>query len=132
MSLAPLLAAPAVVQIHVAAALAALLLGAAQFALPKGDGRHRVAGWAWVALMGTVSLSAFGLTGHAGGGNLSWVHGIAAGVLLLLPLGVVAARRGRIAAHRTRMAALFLGGLVITGAFTLLPGRLMGGVVFGW
>ncbi len=132
MSLTPLLAAPAVVQVHVAAALAALLLGAAQFALPKGGGVHRVAGWAWVALMGVVALSAFGLTGHAGRGNFSWVHGIAAGVLVLLPLGVMAARRRRIAAHRTRMAALFLGGLVITGAFTLLPGRLMGRVVFGW
>jgi uncharacterized membrane protein len=29
------------------------------------------------------------------------------------------------------MLGLFLGALVVTGAFTLLPGRLMGQVVFG-
>ena len=30
------------------------------------------------------------------------------------------------------MLALFLGALVITGAFTLLPGRLLGRIVFSW
>lgn len=132
MTLAPLLAAPAMVQLHAAAALSALVLGALQLTAPKGMLPHRVAGWAWVALMVAVALSSFWITSAARAHRFSWIHGISAIVLLLLPLAVLAARRGRIGSHRRLMACLFLGGLVIAGAFTLLPGRIMGAVVFGW
>ena len=40
MSLAPLLAAPWLVQVHVAAALAAIVLGLVQFTCPKGTAAH--------------------------------------------------------------------------------------------
>jgi uncharacterized membrane protein len=52
--------------------------------------------------------------------------------LLVPPLAVLAARRGRVVTHGRSMMGLFLGALVIAGAFTLLPGRIMGAVVFGW
>jgi len=48
-----------------------------------------------------------------------------------LPIAVLHARRHRVAAHRTAMMSLFIGALVIAGAFTLLPGRVMHAVVFG-
>ena len=131
MSLAPLLAAPLLVQIHAWAAIAALLLGLVQFAGPKGTRAHRVMGWSWLGLMAAVAASSFWITGVAGPGSWSWIHGLSAGTLVLLPLAWMAARRGRIGAHRNAMAALVLGGLVVTGAFTLLPGRIMGAVVFG-
>ena len=49
----------------------------------------------------------------------------------MLPLAVVYARRGRIAAHRSSMTWLFVAALLVAGAFTLLPHRIMGRVVFG-
>ena len=132
MSLAPLLAAPAIVQIHVVAALAALVLGAIQFAAPKGTLPHRALGWIWVALMAAVALSSFGISGVAGPGRWSWIHAISVYTLVALGAAVLHARRGRVRAHRFNMIGLFFGALVITGAFTLLPGRVMGRVVFGW
>ncbi|MDO9710716.1 DUF2306 domain-containing protein [Paracraurococcus lichenis] len=48
----------------------------------------------------------------------------------MLPVAVLHARQGRVAAHRWAMPGLFLGALVITGAFTLLPQRLMGRIVW--
>jgi uncharacterized membrane protein len=36
-----------------------------------------------------------------------------------------------VAEHRRAMISLFLGALVIAGAFTLVPGRIMHQVVFG-
>jgi uncharacterized membrane protein len=131
MTLSPLLAAPAVVQLHAFAALAALLIGLVQLARPKGGTVHRGLGFAWLGLMAAVALSSFWITGVWGEGNWSWIHGLSAWTLLMLPLAWLAARRGRIGAHRRAMLALFLGGLVVTGAFTLLPGRIMGAVVFG-
>lgn len=132
MSLAPLLAAPAVVQIHVAAALAAFLLGLAQLLRRKGGAAHRAMGWSWIGLMAGVAISSFWITGVAGQGHWSWIHLLSGWVLLILPLAWLAARRGRIATHRRAMLALFFGALVITGAFTLLPGRIMGAAVLGW
>jgi uncharacterized membrane protein len=132
MSLAPLLAAPAVVQAHAVAALAALMLGVVQLIAAKGTTRHRMLGWVWAALMGFVALSSFGITGQAGKGHWSWIHLISVGALVMLVLAVAAARRGQVARHRGIMLGLFLGALVITGSFTLMPGRIMGAVLFGW
>jgi uncharacterized membrane protein len=131
MSLAPLLAAPVLVQLHAAAALGALGLGAAQLARRKGGAAHRRIGLAWVGLMAAVAISSFGISGVAGAGHWSWIHGLSAWVLVVLPLGWLAARRGRVRAHGRTMAFLFIGALVVTGAFTLLPGRIMHAVVFG-
>lgn len=121
--------APLLTQWHAVAALTALLLGSAQLLMPKGGGRHRAIGYAWLGLMAMVALSSFGITGASG--RYSWIHLISIFTLAMLPLAVLHARRGRIAAHRWSMIGLFLGALVITGLFTLLPGRLMHNVVFG-
>lgn len=131
MTLAPLLAAPAAVQIHAAAALTALGLGLWQMAAPKGGARHRRMGWIWAGLMAVVALSSFAITGGRGALAFSWIHAISLGTLVMLPLAVLHARQGRTARHRGMMIGLFLGALVITGAFTLMPGRIMGRVVFG-
>jgi uncharacterized membrane protein len=50
---------------------------------------------------------------------------------VMLPLGVVHARRHRVKQHRATMIGLFLGALIVAGIFTLLPGRIMHDVVFG-
>ena len=51
MTLAPLLDAPPVIQVHAAFAFAAIGLGAVQFLAPKGTLPHRAVGWAWATLM---------------------------------------------------------------------------------
>ena len=48
MTLAPLLNASPVIQIHAFAAMAAFALGLVQFAAPKGTLPHRTIGWIWV------------------------------------------------------------------------------------
>ena len=63
MTLTRLRAAPAVVQLHGFAAMAAMVLRLAQFVAPKGTRRHRGFGWAWVVLMVAVAVSSFGITG---------------------------------------------------------------------
>jgi len=58
-SLAPLLNAEPVIQVHAFAAIAALALGIVQLSAPKGTLPHRSMGWIWVTLMLIVSISAF-------------------------------------------------------------------------
>lgn len=54
---APLLAAPLSVQIHVAAALAAMAVGATILLLSKGSTLHRLLGWSWVGSMIIVAAT---------------------------------------------------------------------------
>lgn len=131
MSLDPLLGAPFVVQLHAFAAMAAFVLGIVQFAAPKGTLPHRTMGYAWVGLMLLVAASSFAIFGARQWGSYSAIHLLSVSVLVLLPLAVLAARRHHVATHRWAMIALFAGALVIAGAFTLLPGRIMHHVVFG-
>ena len=59
MTLAPLLRADPVIQLHAFAAMGAFLLGAIQLSAPKGTLPHRTIGWIFVALMAAVSISSF-------------------------------------------------------------------------
>jgi uncharacterized membrane protein len=131
MSLSPLLDAPLAIQLHAYAAVGAFGLGVLQLAGVKGTARHRALGYTWVALMLIVALSSFSI--HAIGqlGGYSLIHLLSIWVLISLPLAVLAARGGRVGAHKRAMVSLFLGALVVAGALTLLPGRIMHQVVFG-
>ena len=131
MTLAPFLAAPAVIQVHALAAMAAFALALVQFARPKGGGAHRALGWTWVALMAVVALTGFGIHTVQVWGLWSPLHLLSVLVLVTLPGVVRAARAGRREAHRRAVLGLFAFALVGAGAFTLLPHRLLGRVVFG-
>jgi uncharacterized membrane protein len=131
MSLDPLLAAPLVVQVHAFAAMAAFVLGIVQLAAPKGTLPHRTAGYVWVGLMLVVAGSSFAIDGLGQWAGFSLIHLLSVMVLVLLPLAVLAARRHRVVTHRRAMIGLFAGALVIAGAFTLVPGRIMHRVLLG-
>lgn len=134
MSLDPLFAASLVVQLHAFAAMAAFVLGIVQFAAPKGTLPHRTLGYLWVGLMLMVAISSFAIYGKRLPrlwGSFSAIHILSVIVLVLTPLAVLAAHRHHVNTHRWAMIALFTGALVITGAFTLLPGRVMHRVLFG-
>ena len=131
MTLAPLLAAPAVIRLHAVAALAAFALGAVQLAAPKGTIPHRLFGWMWALLMLAVALSSLLIHEIRMWGAWSPIHLLSLLVLITVPLAVIHARRHRVERHRKAMLSLFVGALVVAGIFTLLPGRIMHAVVFG-
>ena len=131
MTLAPLLAASAAIQVHAFAALAAFALGVVQLAAPKGTIPHRLFGWLWAALMLTVVTSSFFIHEIRLWGPWSPIHLLSVFTLLMLPLAVVSARRHDVRRHRRTMAGLFVGALVIAGLFTFMPGRIMHTVLFG-
>lgn len=46
-------------------------------------------------------------------------------------MAIYAVRRGKVQAHRRAMTGMFVGGLLVAGALTFLPGRLMWAIFFG-
>jgi uncharacterized membrane protein len=130
-SLAPLLAAPLVIVVHAFAAMTAFALGLVQLVAPKGTLPHRVLGWIWAALMLAVVISSFGIHTIRSIGPFSPIHALSLFTLAMLPLALLHARRHRAAHHGLAMVMLFTGALVIAGAFTFYPGRIMHAVAFG-
>lgn len=131
MTLTPLISAPLPIPFHALAALAATMLGALQLWGPKGTRNHRMLGYIWVGLMVFVAASGFFIHVLRLFGPFSPIHLLSVFTLASLWYAVRAARLGKIGQHRRIMVALFWMALVLTGAFTFLPGRVMNQVVSG-
>ncbi len=126
---APLLRSPLVLQLHVGGALTSFAIGCCLLAGVKGRAVHRGLGYVWVVAMAVTAISSFFLKTINPVG-FSLIHALSAWTMVMLPMGIAAARRRDIASHRKHMTAMFVGGMAIAGLFTLLPGRLMWSVFF--
>ena len=124
-----LAAQPLVIQLHLGAALVALMIGAMLLMMRKGVTFHRTAGWLWVGAMSIVAGSSIFITG-VNGDHWSFIHLITGWTLIALPLAVIAARRHDVKRHRRAMMGMFYGGLIIAGALTFIPGRTLWNVFF--
>ena len=130
MSLAPIHAAGWAVQFHLVSVLAAFVIGTWMMIRPKGTMPHKALGRTYVALMLVSTVSTFWIRG-LGHGSLSFLHLLSIFVLLALPVALVLARRGQVRAHRFIMIGVYVGGILVAGLLTLLPGRLMHRAAFG-
>lgn len=99
--------------IHAITASYALLLGAVQLLRRKrGDRPHRYIGWSWVIAMAIVLTTSFGIRTINGG--FGWLHALSLFTAVTLTMGVVAAKKHRIKAHRSFMTGSHFG---LLGAF---------------
>ena len=128
---APLLDAAAPIPLHALAAFAAAGLGAVQLWRPKGGRLHRRLGYLWVALIAGVAISGLFIHELRMVGPFSPIHILSLLTLASLWVAISRARRRDIAGHRRVMILLFWLALVLTGAFTFWPGRVMHMVLFG-
>ena len=119
---------PPVVYVHMSAALAALVLGTIQLARTKGTRSHRVAGWLFITLMLTVAISSLWIPRFL---QLSWIHIFVPVTLFGVFSAIWRIRNKDIAGHKAAMLGVYFGGLIIAGALTFYPGRLMYRLFFG-
>lgn len=98
----------------------------------KGTQSHRLLGWCWVILMASVALSSIFIrsTHLPNIAGFTPIHLFTVLVIFALPRAVYAAKTHRIPQHRRLMLGMFVGGLIIAGLFTLLPGRLLGDLLW--
>lgn len=116
------------VQVHLVAAVGALVLGPVALRARKGTPMHRGAGYAWVLLMLGAALSSvfirdFRLPNLAG---YTPIHLFTVLTIVGVAAGIAAAVRRRIALHRRVMWQVYLGGCIGAGLFALAPSRFLG------
>ena len=118
------------VRIHLLTALSALVLGGVLMTARKGRTFHRVAGWVWVSLVSVTAGATLFIT-SLNNGSWSFLHIFTAWTLIVLPLGVMAAKRRVMRQHRNRMMGLFYGGFAVNLLIAFIPGRTMWLMFFG-
>ena len=126
-----LAAEPMAVKFHLFTVLPAFILGTwLLLASRKGSRSHRIVGAIYLLLMSITAVATLSVR-SINPPHLSIVH-------LFVPLTLVsvisafwAIRRGNIRLHRNAMIGLYIGGLLIAGAFTFSPGRLLYRMTFG-
>jgi len=130
MDWSPLIEASLPIKVHFFTVVPAFFIGTWMiFLSTKGAPVHRAMGYAYFGLMGTTAFAAFFIRSSTGG--FSFIH-------LFIPLtawaifsAYRAIKRGDVQGHRYSMYGLYVGGLMIAGALTFLPGRRMHEVFFG-
>lgn len=134
MNLQPALAAPIAVQLHLLTVLPAFLIGIWLIAFSaKGKIAHRTWGYAYLALMLLTAIATLFIRSAESAQSIgfSWIHLFVPLTLFGVVGGLVAARKHDHSGHKRAMIGLFIGGLVVAGALTFLPGRIMNQIVTG-
>lgn len=129
----PIATSSLAIKVHLATVVPAFAIGTYQiFASKKGSPIHRALGAVYLVLMSITAVAAIFIHSINPNGflGLSPVH-------LFVPLtawsvytAIVAARAHDVRRHRNAMIGLYVGGLLIAGALTFLPGRVMHRVFF--
>lgn len=126
-----LLNEPQPIPLHAIAAMLAIILGGIQLYMKKGGKLHKMLGRIWVGLMLIVSFSSFFIHRIELWGAYSPIHLLSLWTIFSTGLAIYYVRIGNIKRHKQVMIALYGFALILTGFFTLLPGRVMNQVVFG-
>lgn len=121
---------PHPIPLHAIAAMIAIILGGFQLTMKKGGMLHRILGRVWLGLMLIVAFSSFFIHKIELWGAYSPIHLLSLWTIFSVGLAVYYVRVGNIRRHKQVMIAFYWLALILTGFFTLLPGRVMHQVLF--
>lgn len=119
--------------VHLASILPAFLIGTFLLLRSKGTPIHRFLGKLYMLLMLFTALVTLFMVAEIGPkflNHFGYVHLLSILVLYTVPMAYFAARRGDIKTHKRNMLGLYMGALILAGAFTLMPGRLINVWIF--
>ena len=126
-----------IIYTHAAFALLAVPLGLYVLLTKKGTNQHRILGRIWVTFLIIVSLTAIFIQ-VINPGQYSQIHLLipwTIGSLIYSIWNIKKFKKTRIErykfAHMFSMISVYVGALLIAGAFTLMPGRFFHEILFG-
>ena len=119
------------IPLHAIMAIVAVILGGIQLSMKKGGAIHKLLGRIWVGLMLIVAITSFFINETKMWGDYSPIHLLSLWTIFILGVGVYYARVGNIKRHKQVMITTYFFALILTGFFTLMPGRVMHQILIG-
>jgi len=120
--------------IHLSTIAPAFAIGTYILVTKKGTARHKFLGRIYMLLMLFTALVTLLMSAKVGPtllDHFGFIHLLSLLVLYSIPVAYHAARTGNIERHRMIMVSVYVGALLVAGGFTLMPGRLLGDLIFG-
>lgn len=120
--------------LHLATVVPAFAIGAFQLLRRKGTPSHKILGKIYMLLMLATAFITLAMPAEVGPrflNHFGFIHIFSLMALFGVPIAYVAARHGNIRAHRGAMLGLYIGGILIAGAFAFTPGRMLHTWLFG-
>ncbi len=126
-----------IIYVHATLALLAVPLGLYIFLTKKGTKQHKMLGRIWVTFLIIVSLTAIFIQ-TINPGQYSWIHLLIPFTLVSLIYSIWNIKKYKKTkterykySHMYSMIGVYVGALLIAGAFTLMPGRFFHHILFG-
>jgi uncharacterized membrane protein len=119
---------------HLGTIFPAFLIGTFLLLNPKGTRVHKLLGKIYMVLMlltAIVTLFMSAVVGPTLLNHFGFIHLFSFLVFYSVPTSYFAARNGNIIKHKSSMLGLYIGGILIAGSFTFMPGRLLHVWFFG-
>ena len=120
--------------LHLASVGLAGVLGTYLMIVRKGDSHHKKLGKIYMVLMlvtASVSLIMPAQIGFTLFNHFGPIHLLSFLAIISVVTAYLAIKQGNISLHQKSMIGLYFGGVIIAGAFTLMPGRLLNTWFFG-
>ncbi|MBT7564191.1 MAG: DUF2306 domain-containing protein [Porticoccaceae bacterium] len=120
--------------LHLGSLVPAFVIGSYLLLNRKGTPVHRLLGKIYMGLMlftAIITLFMEALVGPKFLNHFGFLHLLSLFVLYTVPTAYRAIRVGNIKLHKRKMVGLYVGALLVAGAFTLSPGRLIHTWLFG-
>ena len=120
--------------LHLGSLVPAFVIGSYLLLNRKGTPVHKFLGKIYMGLMlftAFITLFMEALVGPKFLNHFGFLHLLSLFVLYTVPTAYRAIRVGNIKLHKRKMVGLYVGALLVAGAFTLSPGRLIHIWLFG-
>tara|TARA_B110000211_G_C14042217_1_gene537261 strand:- start:172 stop:570 length:399 start_codon:yes stop_codon:yes gene_type:complete len=120
--------------VHLSTIGPAFLIGTYIMLTKKGSGQHKFLGRIYMVLMlftASVTLFMSAQVGPKLVDHFGFIHLLSVLVLYSVPSAYFAIKAGDVNKHKRHMIALYVGGMLVAGGFTLVPGRFLGDLLFG-
>lgn len=114
-----------IIQLHVAMAILAAVLGPLALLRKRRDRAHKTVGYIWVTAMAVTALTSFFIWELRVVGRFSPIHLLSVVTLVGLMLAIYRVKSRQIVAHKRTMWRLYSQAIGIAGLFSFLPNRAM-------
>jgi len=120
--------------LHLSTIGPAFVIGTYIMLTRKGSGTHKFLGRIYMVLMLFTALVTLLMSAKVGPtllDHFGFIHLLSLVVLYSVPSAYFAVKAGDVKAHKFSMIGLYVGGMLVAGGFTLVPGRFLGDLIFG-